>query len=272
MLTLDRVSKIYADGTKAVDGVTLSIPEGQFCVLLGHSGAGKSTILRLVNGLVKKSDGNIEVNGISLNTKSLPKIRRNVAMIHQDFNLSQRSTVAVNVMSGALAEVSFLRSMLGWFQKRIRRKCCELLSAVGLEEHHLHRRTSDLSGGQQQRVGIARSLMLDPQIILADEPIASLDPGASREIMVQLKKISRERNCTVVCCLHQVDFAVEFADRVIGVEDGKIVFDVSPENLDIETLKLIYKNYDDPAGVRSLKNAEIINVKDTVEKLRSGIV
>ncbi len=264
MINFNSISKSYPDGTVALSNVSFEVPKGQFCVLLGHSGAGKSTILRLVNGLVAPTQGEVTVDGAKLTPRSLRDIRRKVSMIHQEFNLSGRSSVATNVMSGALADVSFFMALIGWFPTAIRRKCCELVELVGLREEHLKRRASALSGGQQQRVGIARSLMLDPLVILADEPIASLDPSASREVLAHLRSIAIDRGCTILCCLHQVDLAREFADRIVGIEGGKVVFDLVPDEVDNTTLGLIYKNYDDPEGELALKTSTVESVLDDV--------
>jgi phosphonate transport system ATP-binding protein len=266
MIKFENITKTYPDGTVALSDVSFEVPKGQFCVLLGHSGAGKSTILRLVNGLVEPSSGSVTVDGSKIVPKSLQSVRRKVSMIHQEFNLSTRSSVAVNVMSGALADVSGLMAMIGWFPERIRRKCCELVERVGLTENHLKRRTSTLSGGQQQRVGIARSLMLDPLVILADEPIASLDPSVSRDVLAHLRSIAKERDCTILCCLHQVEMAKEFADRIVGIEGGQVVFDCLPKDVDELTLRLIYKNYDDPHGEDVIKAAAVENMLDIAVK------
>ena len=243
MLSYRNVSKHYADGTNALTDVTLELNPGQFCVFLGHSGAGKSTLLRMANGLVTPSSGSVNVDGETLSSSNLKQVCQKISMIHQEYNLSGRSTVATNVMSGALADVNFLMAQLGWFPRQIREKCCELLELVGLEEKHLHRRARSLSGGQQQRVGIARSLILDPKIILADEPISSLDPSSSIEIMTLLRSIAVDTGRLVLCSLHQVDIATSFADRVIGIDSGRVVFDVEPKDLNNDVLSLIYENY-----------------------------
>lgn len=266
MIEFENITKLYPDGTVALSDVSFKVPKGQFCVLLGHSGAGKSTILRLVNGLVQPTSGNITIDGVRIAPKTLQSVRRKVSMIHQEFNLSGRSSVAANVMSGALADVSTLRALIGWFPEEIRRKCCELVERVGLAEKHLKRRASALSGGQQQRVGIARSLMLDPLVILADEPIASLDPSVSREVLAHMRGIAKERGCTILCCLHQVEMAKEFADRIVGIEAGRVVFDRSPRDVDETTLRLIYKNYDDPNGEEVIAAAAVENVLEVAVK------
>ena len=264
IISFDKVQKTFPDGTVALDGVSFDVPKGQLCVLLGHSGAGKSTILRLVNGLVEPTAGYISVDGTQITPKTLPIVRRKVAMIHQEFNLSTRSSVATNVMTGALVDVSLLRALIGWFPATIRQKCCDVVAMVGLNEKHLNRRVSSLSGGQQQRVGIARSLMLDPLVILADEPVASLDPSASLDVLSHLRSIAHRNGCTVLCCLHQVEMAKQFADRIIGIESGIVVFDLKPDEVDHQTLNLIYKNYDDPTGQIAVRKASVDQVAETL--------
>ena len=243
MLSYRNVSKRYADGTNALNDVTLGLNSGELCVFLGHSGAGTSTLLRAANGLVLPSSGEVVIDGEVLGPNNFIQICRKVSMIHQEYNLSGRSSVATNVMSGALQDVNFFMAQLGWFPEKIRRKCCELLDLVGLEEKHLQRRASSLSGGQQQRVGIARSLILDPKIILADEPISSLDPSSSIEIMALLRSLAVDNRRLVLCSLHQVEMARSYADRVIGIASGRVVFDVKPKDLDDDVLTLIYENY-----------------------------
>lgn len=240
MLEFVNVCKRFSDGTDAINSVNLRIPQGQFCVVIGPSGAGKSTLLRMVNGLTTPSIGEIRLNRLRLTDKNIRHARRNVAMIHQLFNLTSRSSVAFNVLAGALPNVSTLNAVFTIFPLEMRRKCCDILYRVGLSEEHLHRRVSDLSGGQQQRVGIARALMLDPAVILADEPIASLDPKISLDIMSLIYEIAKERNVTVLCSLHQVDLAKRFADRIIGMYSGEVVFDGSPALLNDDALSSIY--------------------------------
>ena len=263
MLSFKNISKRYADGTNALNDVNLELNSGEFCVFLGHSGAGKSTLLRTANGLVMPSAGEVAIDGETLSPSNLTQMCRMVSMIHQEYNLSGRSSVATNVMSGALTDVNFFMAQLGWFPKQVRQKCCELLDLVGLEEKHLHRRARSLSGGQQQRVGIARSLILDPKIILADEPIASLDPSASNEIMALLRSIAVDTGRLVLCSLHQVEMAKNFADRIIGLDSGKVVFDIKPKELDDDVLSLIYENYR-PTKVDDLfKNTQVEKVITT---------
>lgn len=240
MLRFDSVGMRYADGTVALEGVTLSIPHGEFCVVVGASGAGKSTLLRMANGLVGPTSGTVQVGGVAIEARSLAQIRPRIGMIHQQFNLVLRSTVAVNVLSGTLPALPGWRAMLGLFPQPARRKACELVDAVGLQEQHLSRRASELSGGQQQRVGIARAFMLDPPLVLADEPVASLDPQASVEVLALLRRQARERGTTVLCSLHQVDLARAFADRIVALRDGSIVFDGPPAAFDASASRAIY--------------------------------
>ncbi|WP_425450081.1 phosphonate ABC transporter ATP-binding protein [Virgifigura deserti] len=240
MLAFDSVEKRYPDGTVALRSVSMQVPQGEFCVILGPSGAGKSTLLRMVNGLVAPTGGSIVVDGIPVEEKTLPRIRPRIGMIHQQFNLVLRSSVATNILSGALPAISTWRAVTHLFPERYRRRTCELVAAVGLGEEHLRRRVSGLSGGQQQRVGIARAFMLDPAIVLADEPVASLDPKISRDILSLLKRESRDRGTTVLCSLHQMDLAREFADRIVALRGGEVAFDGEPADLDEAATDSIY--------------------------------
>lgn len=220
--------------------LTVSTPHGQFCVILGPSGSGKSTFLRSLNGLATPMRGRIRLDGVELAKHSLAALRPRTAMIHQQFNLVTRATVASNVLSGALPAVATWRVILQWYPRRYRDKACRLLQEVGLEPQHLHRRVSDLSGGQQQRVGIARAFMLDPLILLADEPVANLDPRTSRETLELLRDQSRQHHTTVLCSLHQIDLAREFADRIIALREGQIAYDGTPADLTDTILERIY--------------------------------
>lgn len=227
LLQFDRVSKRFEEGTLAVDEVSFSVPAGQFCVLLGASGAGKSTLLRMVNGLVTPSGGGTIFDGIEVKAATLRQVQPRIGMIHQQFNLVGRLSVLDNVLTGALPRVSTPRAMINLFPRHYARKACNLLEQVGLNETQLYRRTLQLSGGQQ-RVAIARAFLLDPALVLADEPVASLDPNTSRTILALLKQASRRYNATVFCSLHQVELALEYADRIVGMRDGRIVFDGRP--------------------------------------------
>jgi phosphonate transport system ATP-binding protein len=240
MILFDKVELRFAGGVAALDGVTLEVPRGEFCVVLGPSGAGKSTLLRTVNGLATPTDGAVWLNGVRLTPKTLAALRPRIGMIHQQFNLVPRLDVATNVLTGALPAVPLWRALLGLFPADLQRRACDRLADVGLEEEHLARRADELSGGQQQRVGIARAFMLDPAVVLADEPVASLDPPAGRRVLGLLKRQARERNATVLCTLHQVELAREFADRIVGLADGRVVFDGPPAALDANAVLGIY--------------------------------
>lgn len=241
MIEFNHVSLRYPDGTQALHEVTLNIPRGQFCVLLGPSGAGKSTLLRTVNGLATPTQGSVSIDGMIMSPATAAKLRRRVATVHQHFSLSPRMSVAGNVLSGLLPAVSMARALLGWFEPQQRAKACTLLERVGLEPTHLRRRAGELSGGQQQRVGIARAFMLDPEVVLADEPVASLDPRTANDILSLIRDAARERGATVVCSLHQLDLARSFGDRIVGMRAGRIVFDGAPEALDNVQAQALYE-------------------------------
>jgi phosphonate transport system ATP-binding protein len=243
MLVFDNVCKTFPDGTEALKGVSLVVPQGQFCVILGPSGAGKSTLLRMVNGLVQPSAGKVCVDGVPVEPATYARVRPRIGMIHQLFNLVQRSSVANNVLSGALPAVATWRALLYLYPAPFRAKACQMVYEVGLAEEHLRRRVSELSGGQQQRVGIARAFMLDPAVVLADEPVASLDPKTSRDVLALLKKESRERGATVLCSLHQIDLAREFADRIVALRGGEVAFDEPPAELEDAALRSIFGDY-----------------------------
>jgi phosphonate transport system ATP-binding protein len=240
MLEFNSASRVYDDGTVAANAISLRIPHGEFCVLLGPSGAGKSTLMGMVNGLVQPSSGSVSVADETIHNKNLKRLQRQVGMIHQQLHLIPRLSVLHNVLAGALPAVGTGRGLLKLFPRDLQRKACHLLEEVELEEKHVYRRASALSGGQQQRVAIARAFILGPKVVLADEPVASLDPTVSRQVLDQLKRASRHHNTTVLCSLHQVEYALEFADRIIGLRTGEMVFDGRPGDLDNAELEQIY--------------------------------
>jgi phosphonate transport system ATP-binding protein len=249
MLRWRDAAKGYPDGTVALRGVTLEVPRGQFCVVLGSSGAGKTTLLRTVNGLVTLSSGSVTVDGMTVGPSTLDAVRARVGMVHQSFGLVGRTTVLANVLGGALREVSTLRALFGLFPESHRRKACALLADLGLEETHLYRRAAELSGGQQQRVAIARAFVLDPAVVLADEPVASLDMAMSQTILRLLRETSARRGATVLCCLHQVDLAKQFADRIVAMRAGEVIADGSPSELTEGVLSRIYARDAGDAGL-----------------------
>ena len=245
MLKFNNVSRLYDDGTLAVDQVSLSIDKGEFCVLLGPSGAGKSSLMNMVNGVVEPTGGSVYVGDIELNRKSRSQLQRRVSMIHQQLHLVPRLSVIHNVLLGILPQTGMIRSLFKSFPAKEQRRACQLLSEVGLEEKHLYRRASDLSGGQQQRVAIARAFMATPEIVLADEPVASLDPAMSRSVLNSLKTAAKQHGATVVCTLHQVEYAIEFADRIVALRKGKVFFDGHPNAMDAATQEQLYRLTED---------------------------
>lgn len=243
MIEFRDVSKVYSNGTRGLDHVNLSIADGEFVSIIGLSGAGKSTLLRAINRLHDVSEGEIVVDGTSItraNKRQLREIRRSIGMISQSFNLVKRSTVQRNVLSGRLGYYSTLKSVLGLFTKEDYEHTEQALERVGLLDK-LHARSDELSGGQQQRVSIARAMVQRARIILADEPVASLDPVTTRTVMCDLARINREEGVTVVVNIHSVDLAREFSSRVIALRAGAVVFDGAPDELTPERLAAIYE-------------------------------
>lgn len=215
----------HAGGADALTDITLFIPAGQICAVLGASGAGKSTLLRAVAGLVAPSTGRILYDG----APASPVQRRRIGLIPQDFALSGRASVARNVM--AVADIGIVRSFAGLYPQPDRARAAYLLAGLGFEESQLERRTDSLSGGQQQRVAIARALLHRPALILADEPIASLDPATGEAALALIRDEAQSLGATLLCSLHQPELAHRFADRIIQLDDGRVVFDGPPAAL-----------------------------------------
>lgn len=246
MISIRNLSKRYGD-FEALHRIDLTVSKGEFVVILGASGAGKSTLLRCINHLTEPTTGEIRVDGVesSNDRPGLRRLRRDVAMIFQHYNVVPRLSVLKNVLTGRL---SAMPAFLSWFQMFPQEDiniASESLRRVGLEEK-ADVRTDTLSGGQKQRVGIARALAQRPKVILADEPVSSLDPKTSRSVLSCLREASRESGITVICNLHQVDYAMEFGERIIGVAGGRIVFEGRPDELTEEALHRIY-----PEGVET---------------------
>ena len=241
MLSVHNLTKRY-ESTLALDRVSLKIPQGQMVAIIGRSGAGKSTFLRLVNRLIEPSDGQITFDDqdiTKLRGGDLRRWRAQAAMIFQGFNLSPRLDVLTNVMVGASTEIPQLRRLLRLYNREERLRAAAALDDLGLIDKALDR-AEHLSGGQQQRVAIARALMQSPRLILADEPVASLDPGNTRRVMDTLRWINGERGITVICNLHSIELARSYADRVIGLRDGRLVFDGCAEDLTGDALAAVY--------------------------------
>ena len=239
MISIRNLRKSYGSN-HVLHGIDMDVKAGEFVVMLGLSGAGKSTLLRCMNGLNQPDSGTLQVGGIDLMQKhSRRELARHVAMVFQHHNLVQRLSVRKNVLTGRLGQVGTLASVLQLFKQSDIALADECLQRVGLA-HKADERTEALSGGQMQRVGIARALAQQPQVILADEPVASLDPKTARSVLQYLRDATRELGIAVVCNLHQVDYAREFSDRVVGLSQGRMVFDGAPDALDEAALNAIY--------------------------------
>lgn len=242
LLDLRGVTKSYDGWSKALDSISLRVARGEFVSVIGCSGAGKSTLLRCVNQLIDPSVGRVMFNGKEITGakgRSLREARRRIAMIFQHYNLVYRATSIENVLQGRLGYKSTLAGALGLFSEDEKRRAFEALDQVGMADF-AYTRTDQLSGGQKQRVGIARALVQDPLLMLADEPIASLDPKSSRTVMEQLRWAADELGIACLVNLHQVDFALEFSDRIVGLKGGRMVFDGTPDELDEATIAMIY--------------------------------
>lgn len=246
MLRIQGLKKRYKTGDLALQGVDLEVPEGQVMALIGPSGAGKSTLIRCVNRLVEPTEGNIFLRDINLTKLSrfgLRKARRRMGMIFQEYALVERLTVMENVLSGRLGYVGFWRSWFRKFPAEDVREAYRLLDRVGLM-HMADKRADELSGGQRQRVGICRALVQNPDLMLVDEPTASLDPKTSRQIMRLIKELCEERGLAAIINIHDVMLAQMFCERIVGLELGAIVYDGPPDNLTPEVLTRIYGEED----------------------------
>ncbi|MGO4698148.1 phosphonate ABC transporter ATP-binding protein [Paenibacillus sp. 2TAB26] len=242
LLEFKHVSKQYGSDTKALSNVNFAVNEGEFVSVIGPSGAGKSTLLRCINRMIEASSGEIlfdNKNVLAINKKELKRLRTRIGMIFQHYNLVNRLSVFENVLHGRLGYKSTLAGVLGIYTEEEKVKAYGVLQILGLEEQ-VYKRCDQLSGGQKQRVGIARALIQDPKMLLCDEPIASLDPNASKVIMEHLRNICSTMGITVVVNLHQVDVALKYSDRIIGVNKGTVVYDGTPEGLTKERLHHIY--------------------------------
>ncbi|WP_251977181.1 phosphonate ABC transporter ATP-binding protein [Salinicola avicenniae] len=242
MLKIEGLSKAYRTGDVALSSVSFRVPRGQIVGLIGPSGAGKSTLIRCINRLVVPSEGSVmlgEIDLTRLGQRALRRQRRRIGMIFQEYALVERLTVMENVLSGRLGYVPFWRSWLRRFPPEDVRRAYALLDRVGLLQH-ADKRADALSGGQRQRVGIARALAQEPDLLLVDEPTASLDPKTSRQIMRLLTEICAERRLPAIVNIHDVPLARQFVQRVIGLRDGEIVFDGAPAQLEETTLSTIY--------------------------------
>ena len=254
MLKLSALTKRYDTGDLALNQVDLEIPDAQVLALIGPSGAGKSTLIRCVNRLVEPTSGSATLNDINLtklSSRALRKSRRKMGMIFQEYALVERLTVIENVLSGRLGYVGFWRSYFRKFPKDDIKEAFRLLDRVGLLEM-ADKRADELSGGQRQRVGICRALIQDPDLLLVDEPTASLDPKTSRQIMRLINELCSERGLTAIINIHDVLLAQMFAQRIVGLANGEVVYDGKPEGLTPEVLTQIYGEEDWTATIEKV--------------------
>jgi phosphonate transport system ATP-binding protein len=242
MLQIKNLHKVYNEEIHALKGVSFEVKKGEFLVVIGLSGSGKSTLLRCINRLHDATSGEIIFDNsdiTSVKGSQLRTARSKIGMIFQHFNLVPRKTVLTNVLTGSLARTGILNSILGTFSNEDVKKAKEYIKIVGLEGRENHR-ADNLSGGQQQRVAIARALMQNPSVILADEPVASLDPATSHSVMQYLRKVNEELGVTIVCNLHFLSLVREYASRVIALKDGKLIYEGQPTSIDEEWFQTIY--------------------------------
>ena len=242
ILKFDNVSKHYPNGVHALKGVSFEVCEGEFVSVIGPSGSGKSTLLRAINRLIPISGGTVWLDGQAVSARrgrSLRQLRRKVGMIFQNYNLVYSLSVLQNVLHGRLGYMSGVKGVFGLYSEADKQEALDLLNELGLADF-AYNRASDLSGGQKQRVGIARAIMQGPKLLLCDEPIASLDPSSAKTIMDLLRDMTRRRNIACIVNLHQLDVALKYSTRIIGLSKGEIVFDGPPERLDDVTIERIY--------------------------------
>ncbi|EOR24332.1 phosphonate ABC transporter ATP-binding protein [Cytobacillus oceanisediminis] len=242
LLEINHVSKQFGNDTKALSDISFSVNEGEFVSIIGPSGAGKSTLLRCINRMIDASNGEIifdNSNVLNLKKKQLKMVRTKIGMIFQHYNLVNRLSVIENTLHGNLGKKSTLAGVLGLYSQEEKEQAVEILSVLGLQEH-MYKRADQLSGGQKQRVGIARALIQNPRMMLCDEPIASLDPNSAKVIMDHLQNISSKMGITVLVNLHQVDVALKYSDKIIGINSGQVVYNGSPNNITKEDIQRIY--------------------------------
>ena len=242
MIVFDHASKVYPNGTVGLKDVTLTIQDGEFVAIIGRSGAGKSTLLRAVNRMHDITEGTLTVEGVNVSTlkgRELRRFRRGIGMVFQSFNLVTRTTVIRNVLAACVPEMPFWRVLLGAFRKQDKLTALESLDKVGILDK-AYIRADQLSGGQQQRVALARTLAQNPKIILADEPVAALDPVTAKQVMQDFVRINKDMGISILLNIHHVELAIEYADRIIGIRAGQIVYDGPAKAVDQTVLNSIY--------------------------------
>ncbi|WP_026908358.1 phosphonate ABC transporter ATP-binding protein [Paucisalibacillus globulus] len=243
MIEFINVEKTYGNNVKALEDINLKIEQGEFVAIIGLSGAGKSTLIRCINRMHDITGGKLIVDDVdvsSLKGSEVRKFRKRIGMIFQSFNLVTRTSVLKNVLVSFVPELPFWRKLTGVFSKEHKKKALSALDQVGILDK-AYVRVDQLSGGQQQRVALARTVAQNPDIILADEPIASLDPVTAKQVMNDFKRINQDMNISVIINIHHVEIALEYADRIIGVRDGKVVYDGKAQDVTEEVLDYIYK-------------------------------
>ena len=239
MLEIQNLKKTFENGSPALKGVDLKINKGEFVSILGPSGSGKTTLLRTINGLESSSGGEIYFDNKKIDNSNISEVQKKTGMIFQEFNLVNNLSAINNVLTGLLNSSNKFLSLFYLFSKKQKIEALKSLETVGLLEKS-YSRSDELSGGQRQRVGIARAIIKKPLLLLADEPVASLDPKSSNLILSLLKQINQEFGTTILCNLHQVDLAKKYSDRVVGLIDGKIMFDEKSNNFNEAYLKKLY--------------------------------
>ncbi len=250
MIEFQNVSKRYPNGFEALKNINLKIEQGEFVAVIGLSGAGKSTLIRTINRMHDITEGTLTVDGtnvMELQGKQLRTFRRKIGMIFQSFNLITRTTVIKNVLTAFVPELPWWRALLGIFTKEEKIAALESLDKMGILDKAFVR-ADQLSGGQQQRVALARTLAQNPQIILADEPVASLDPITARQVMDDFLRINQDMNITVIINIHHVELALQYATRVVGIREGKIVYDGPASQVDQDILDSIYQGQKEEAS------------------------
>ncbi|WP_078431448.1 phosphonate ABC transporter ATP-binding protein [Metabacillus halosaccharovorans] len=261
ILSIKNLVKVYGKDTRALNGISLDFYPGEFIVVIGPSGAGKSTFIRCINRLVNPSEGEVIFDGQhleKLNGRKLRKERSKIGMIFQHYNLVGRTNVIKNVLHGQLSNIPLYKSLLGLYRHEDKQEAVELLKKVGLQDQ-IYKRADELSGGQMQRVGICRAILQRPKLLLADEPIASLDPLSANIVMQQLHTISNEKKLTCIVNLHQVDYAKKYATRIIGIKKGTVVFDGAPSQLTDEMIQNIYEGKESQMKLQSASATHLEN-------------
>ena len=242
MLKVEHLNKVYPNGTVALKDVSFQVDDGEFLAVIGLSGSGKSTLLRCINRLIEPTSGKIiwnDVDVTALPASEMRQVRRQIGMVFQQFNLVKRSSVLTNVLSGRLGYVSAYQSLFNYFSPADYKRAMDNLEQLGLADK-AYVRADSLSGGQQQRVGIARALMQEPKLVLADEPVASLDPVLAHSILKYLEHMNKELKITVLCSLHFLDLVHRYATHAIALKDGELVFQGLPKEIDDAQFKAIY--------------------------------